>query len=86
MPTITVTLTKQQLKNNFDDEVKAIPRLGILDSLSEAVHSKLNKSFPRNHISQVKAEELGDDIKFEIKIDHDRDPPKTSQDVKEALI
>jgi hypothetical protein len=54
MPTITVTLTKEQLKNNFEEELNAIARMGILDSLEYAVQKRLNKSFSQKTSQDVK--------------------------------
>jgi len=87
MPVIIVSLTKKQLSNKFEAEIKSYAKLRVIDNLSGAVSKKLNDTYTRNNISSVEAEELaGDVIKFKIVVDHDRAEPKNSQDVKVALI
>ena len=83
MPEITVTLTKEQLKDLFDDEIRALPKLGVLDSLEVAVQKQLKKSFPTNHITQIKASEFGAQaVTFKINFEKD----ENSEEIKKVLM
>ena len=89
MPTITVTLFKDQLTNNFGAQIRALPNLGTMVPLEGDVMSKLNKSFPTNHVNSIKARELPEDnriIEFVVIVQLDNVPPRTPQDIKEALM
>lgn len=89
MPTITVTLTKDQLTNNFGAQIRALPTVGTLFALEGDVMSKLNKSFPTNHVNSITARERPEDsrvIEFVVIVQKDNVPPRTPQDIKEALM